>query len=264
MQQPDAFYLPTGMDTFESTSATASPWDLRMQHGGPPAALLARAIERVRPDETMAIARITVEMLGSIPQGQIRTEASVLRPGRRVEMIEARLFANDTLAVTAQAWRIRQDTGATADMAGTQPDLPAIPEAPTQTRFFAGVPEDWGYGRAIDWRFVTGGYDANGPAEVWTRVRIPLVAGERTGAVSQMLIVADSTNGVSGELPMAEWLFIPPTVNLTVQRPAASEWMLLDARSTIGPNGVGLAQAQMYDEQGFIGVVAQPLLVARR
>ena len=68
-------------DRFESTAATASPWDTSLQHGGPPAALLARAVERVRPDPAMRIARLTVDMLGGIPQGTVRTEAEVLRPG---------------------------------------------------------------------------------------------------------------------------------------------------------------------------------------
>lgn len=59
-----AFYVPVGdtADTFESTGATASPWDEAMQHGGPPAALLARAVERTRPDlptGSMPIARMT-------------------------------------------------------------------------------------------------------------------------------------------------------------------------------------------------------------
>lgn len=264
MHLPEAFYLPTGPDTFESTSATSSPWDLRMQHGGPPAGLLARAIERVRPDVTMAIARLTVEMLGPIAQGRIRTEASVVRPGKRVELIEARLFANDRLAVTAQAWRIRQAPGATSHLVGEPCIPPPIPEPPAEFRFFPGVPEDLGYGAAVDWRFLTGGFDVNGPATVWSRLRIPLVAGEQTGAVPQLLVVADSANGISGQLPINEWLFIPPTVNITVQRPPQSEWMYVDARTTIGPNGVGLAQAQMYDELGLVGVVAQPLLVEPR
>jgi len=42
----DAFYLPLGDDRWRSTIHTTGPWDARFQHGGPPSALLARAIEQ--------------------------------------------------------------------------------------------------------------------------------------------------------------------------------------------------------------------------
>ena len=163
----DAFYLPTDdPDTFESTQATSSPWDPSMQHGGPPAALLARAIEAARSDETLAIARFTADMLGSIPQGTMRIETRVVRPGRRIEMIEASLWAGDRLAVKASAWLIHATTDSTGEYwrPSAVPDLPAT----AVTEFFDGVSPDWGYGRAIEWRFVTGGYEP-GPASVWAR-----------------------------------------------------------------------------------------------
>ena len=42
----DAFYLPLGDDRWGATRHTTGPWDAGFQHGGPPSALLARAIER--------------------------------------------------------------------------------------------------------------------------------------------------------------------------------------------------------------------------
>src|SRR5690625_318434 len=92
---PSAFYEQLSEHEFQTTPATASPWDTTLQHGGPPAALLVRAAENIRPDETMQVARVSVEMLRGIPQGVVRTEATIVRPGRRVELIDARLFVND-------------------------------------------------------------------------------------------------------------------------------------------------------------------------
>jgi hypothetical protein len=257
-----AFYVPLGDDLFESTAATASPWDLTLQHGGPPAALLARAVERSRPDPSMPIARITVDMLAGIPQGRVRTEVSILRPGRRVELVEGRLWVEERLAVTATAWRIRCQPGTTAPQA-TRHDVPGLP-AETPVTFFPGVSEDWGYGRAVEWRFLDGGYAEVGPARVWTRLRVPLVEGEPTTPTQHLLVVADSANGLSGELPMRQWLFIPPTLTVTMVREPSSEWLLMDAQSTLGPDGTGLAEGRMYDEHGLVASVAQPLLVARR
>lgn len=182
-------------------------------------------------------------------------------------MVTARLFANDRLAVTATAWRIKSNTESTARYDVEANDLPALPDAPpdgTPQKFFSGVSDTWGYGRAIDWRFVRGNYDVSGPATVWTRLRIPLVAGENTSPTQRLLVVADSTNGLSGQLPITEWFFIPPTVTATIQRPPAGEWMLLDASSTIGPHGIGLAQASVHDEVGRVANIAQPLMVTPR
>lgn len=259
----EAFYLPTGdADTFESTPATASPWDSSLQHGGPPAALLARAVESVRSDPALSIARFTADMLGGIPQGAMRVETRVVRPGRRVELIEVSLWFGDVLTVRASAWLIRATPGSTRDHWRPAVSVPAIPSS-TPQQFFDGVSADWGYGRAIDWRFVKGNYEP-GPATVWTRLRVPLVAGEAPSPVQRLLTVADSANGLSGPLPMSQWYFIPPTVTVTIERPPQGEWMLLDAHSSIGPDGIGLAHGDMADEQGSFATVAQPLMVAPR
>lgn len=258
----EAFYLPVGEDEFETTEATSSPWDPALQHGGPPAALLARAIERCDPQESMPIARITVDMLGGIPRGRVRTEARIVRPGKRIELIDARMFVDGALTVRASAWRIRQGEGSTEQFArvGAVPPVPDL--APV--RYIDGVPDDWGYGRAVDWRFVTGGMGGAAEALVWTRVRIPLVAGEAPTPEQRLLVVADATNGLTAQLPIADWWFIPPTLTVTIQRAPESEWMLVDAASTIGPHGTGMARSRMSDDRGLLAVITQPLMVARR
>lgn len=257
-----AFYLPRSDGGLDSTSATSSPWDESLQHGGPPAALLVRAVEAVRSDPSLQVARITADMLGGIPQGRVHVEAHVVKPGRRVEMVQATLSVDERPAVTATAWLIRATLNATAEHATPPAPLPPRPETSMST-FFDGVSPGWGYGRAIDWRFVEGGYEP-GPATVWARLRVPLVLGEETSPVQRLLTVADSTNGLSGPLPMREWFFIPPTVTATIERAPESEWMLLEARSTVGPHGIGTAVGRMADERGHLATITQPLMVAAR
>lgn len=269
MNLPEAYYLPVGDDpdasTFDSTAATGSPWDLDAQHGGPPSALLARAVDRTTDDPSFSIARLTVDMLGAIPQGRIRTEAEVVRPGRRVEMVAARLYAEDRLACTATAWRVREDPESTRHLVDPPAVLPELPATGTTT-FFEGVPPEWGYGPSIEWRFVEGGFSgaATGRARLWTRVRIPLVAGEETAPLHRLLVVADSTNGVSARLPIREWWSIPNTLTVTVERLPTDEWMFLDAATDLSPHGRGLAHAVMSDRGGVLAHVTQPLLVSQR
>lgn len=63
MELPEAYYLPVGDDTFESSAATTSPWDLAAQPGGPPSALLARAVDGTTADPAFTIARLTVDRM---------------------------------------------------------------------------------------------------------------------------------------------------------------------------------------------------------
>jgi len=265
VQLPDAYYLPLGDGSFESTVATTSPWDLTAQHGGPPSALLARAVDATTDDPAFTIARLTVDMLGAIPRGRIRTEAEVVRPGRRVEMVAARLFADDRLACTATAWRVREDPGSTAHLVEPPAELPALPDTGV-TSYFEGVPPEWGYGPSVDWRFVDGGFDGppTGQARLWARVRIPLVAGEETAPLHRLMVVADSANGVSARLPIDQWWSIPNTLTVTVERVPTEEWLWMDAATDLGPQGRGLAHAVLSDRKGVLAHVAQPLLVSRR
>ena len=93
MARVQPFYVPDGPATFTSTPSTAGPWGPESQHGGPPAALLTRAVERLERDGAeRVVGRFTMELLGPVPVGPLRVEASVVRPGRTVEMCEATAY----------------------------------------------------------------------------------------------------------------------------------------------------------------------------
>ncbi len=190
-------------------------------------------------------------------------ETEVLRPGRRVELVEARLSVGGRRAVVARAWRSQIQPGSAPGRPVSPVRPPELPAAQPQ-RYFVGVDPSWGYGRAIEWRFVQGGYDEPGPVSVWARPRVPLVADEPSSALQRALIIADSANGLSAELDFADWLFVPPTLGVTVYREPLGEWVLLTASSVIDPRGTGMAHASLSDESGEFGVATQPLLVQRR
>jgi hypothetical protein len=75
----DAFYVPDG-DRFAPTAWTRGPWEREAQHAGPPAALVARAIEGLEPAGQLQVARFTFEVLRPIPLTELRIEARVVRP----------------------------------------------------------------------------------------------------------------------------------------------------------------------------------------
>jgi hypothetical protein len=256
--RPEAFYLPLGDHTYEPTAATESPWDSRAQHGGPPSALLAHAIDQaVGPG--LRLGRISVDFLAPIPRLPARVEVTTPRPGRQVRLTQADLVIDGRTAVTARAWHIA--TGPTPPVRHESEAPPPLPEPgddPLPGR------DGWGYGQAIEWRFTRGGFTAPGAAQVWTRVRIPLVAGEKLTGAARALIVADSANGLSAVLPMDEWLSIPPTMTATLLRHPEGEWTYMDCGTDLSDDGLGLTRAVLSDARGRLGEVAQPLLVRRR
>ncbi|MFC4061782.1 thioesterase family protein [Planomonospora corallina] len=255
----EAFYLPAGDDVYEPTRATESPWDRRAQHGGPPTALLAHAIDATA-GPGLRLARISVDFLGPIPRRPVRVEVSQIRPGRQVSLSEACLVADGRAVVAARAWHIA--TGPEPPAEG-EPFAPPPPPDEAVPFGFPGL-TGWGYGEAVEWRFTGGGHGAGGTARVWTRVRLPLIAGEKPTGLARALIVADSANGLSLALPMEEWLSIPPTMTTTLLRMPEGEWVHMDCRTRLSPDGLGLAQATLSDPDGYLGEVAQPLLVRRR
>ena len=91
----EALYLPDG-DRFVPTELSRGPWSPDAQHGGPPAALLARAIERFEGGEHMHVARLTIELLRPVPLRPLAIEARWARPGRKVQLVAASLHDGET------------------------------------------------------------------------------------------------------------------------------------------------------------------------
>jgi len=78
------------------------------------------------------------------------------------------------------------------------------------------------------------------------------------------LIAADSANGLSLSLPLEQWFSIPPSMTVALLRPPVGVSVHLACRTHLTDDGVGLAHANLFDTNGFIGEVAQPLLVQKR
>ena len=82
--------------------------------------------------------------------------------------------------------------------------------------------------------------------------------------LQRLLILADAANGVSGDVGLAHWVFIPPGLTVTLLREPVGEWTHLAARTTLGDDGIALCHGRLSDEQGPVALVSQPVLVSRR
>src|SRR5687768_3926901 len=87
----EAFYEPLGDDRFAATPAAAGPWAPEFQHAGPVSALLGRAFERHDPGPGGRVGRVTVEILAPVPVAPLRVTTRVVRPGKRVALLEGEL-----------------------------------------------------------------------------------------------------------------------------------------------------------------------------
>jgi Thioesterase-like superfamily len=255
-----AFYEPASPGHYRATAATAGPWSPDAQHGGPPSALAARELEWHEPDESMRLARVSVDILRPVPVGELEVRTCTVRPGKRVALLEAVITVDGQAVLVARGWRIaRWDTAPIISKNGPVPPIPATDRLP----MFPGGYLD-GYLAAIDWRFVAGKFDEPGPCQVWARPRIPLLPGEDLSPACRTLLVADSGSGVSMVVDPTKYLFINVDLTVILYRDPVGEFVLLDAQSSMGGTGTGLAETQLADTTGVFGTGVQTLLVAPR
>jgi hypothetical protein len=259
---PNVFYEPAGTGAFVASPATAGPWSAGAQHGGPPSALAARALQLHEPDEGQRLARVAVDILRPVPLGKITVRTRMVRPGRRVALLQAVVEADGQEVLHARGWRLAIPDGGVPAVTPGPPPPPIPAEHPLGT--FPGG-HMTGYLHHIDWRYVgAGGFDVPGPAVVWARPKIPLIPGEELSPMCRALLLADSGSGVSSTLDPVKFLFINTDLTVILPRDPVGDWLLLDSVSTIGEQGTGLAETALSDVHARCGTAVQTLLVAPR
>jgi acyl-CoA thioesterase len=253
----DAVFIADG-DAFSPTEHAGGPWDPRALHGGAAAALMARAIEAVDPDLDMFVSRITAEFMRPVPMAPLKLVTEVIRPGKKVQLVQASLTASGQEVARATALRIRQ-----LEMqvpARVEPPMPPPPEAAIP---LGDVP--WrGFGKAMAPRLAAGSVVDVGPATVWFNLGVPIVPGEKPSPLMRAVAAADFGNGISRVLDFTKHLFINPDLTVYLHRRPRGEWIGLDAETFAGPNGVGLAQSRLFDRDGHVGSSLQALLLDSR
>src|SRR4029453_1424286 len=104
----NAYFLRRG-DAFESTELTRGPWDRRLQHAGPAAALIAGAVETPPDAAGMLGAPLTLELLRPLAVGGVlHLSIAAGRTGRRVRGLEATLAEEGRPCVRAAALLVRE------------------------------------------------------------------------------------------------------------------------------------------------------------
>jgi hypothetical protein len=259
---PDAFFEPDG-ERFAASELTRGPWDPGAQHAGPPAALLGRALELLPDGESFQLGRLTFEILGPVPIATVAVQARVVRPGRRVQMVEAELAVEDEVRMRVRGWRLSRRRLELPEEAILASEPLPPPDSATGGGFFP-TGQEHGYHTGMELRFLEGGFLESGPARAWLRMRYPLVAGEEPTPLQRTLIAADIGNGISSALDFRHWVFINVDLTVQLERLPLGEWIGVDAVTRPQPSGIGSSDSVLGDREGRIGRALQTLLVSER
>jgi acyl-Coa thioesterase superfamily protein/acyl-CoA thioesterase superfamily protein len=259
---PGAFYELDG-GRLLATELTRGPWDPGAQHAGPPSALLGREIERHDRDGDLQVGRVVFEILRPVPIGPVRVESRVLRPGRKVQLVEASLTGEAGELMRATAWLLRKAELDLPREAIAEDRAPQGPEEGWTPEFFP-TGHDIGYQTAMELKAVAGAFLEPGPATFWLRMRHPLLAGEAPTPLQRALIAADVGNGISAVLDYHRYVFINVDLTVHFERMPVGEWVCVDAVTRPRPSGVGTTESVISDRRGRIGRAAHSLLIERR
>ena len=248
------------LQVFESTDLTRSNWTADIQHGSPPLALLTKAIEERLEGTGLRIGRLGLDILGAIPVAPLTVRSWTPRPGKRIALVAAEMAPvddPDRPVARVNAWALA--TSDTADGA-TDRYSPLI-EVPA-----IGLPDYWwnapGYLDSVSWRRQPD--DPSGAAVWWLRPEVGLVDDEPTTALQRLAMVVDSANGVGSAVSPEDYMFMNTDTVVHLHRLPTGSDFALRARGSIGPDGIGVTTAEVFDRDGFVGTSAQTLLVQKR
>ncbi|MDQ1249984.1 MAG: hypothetical protein QG597_4361 [Actinomycetota bacterium] len=254
------------LEVFEPTVHTASGWGPNMQHGGPVSGLLTRAIERHQRPGTR-ISRVTVEILGVVPLSPVRVRSWSERPGRRVELLQAAMQAQDPdgqwrSVATAAAWQLAtRPTGHVAHHADPALHRPVL-DRPDDS----GLDDAWrtGFVNALDWHIDIPAGQPGLPTIAWLRFNRPLVHGEEPTDLQRVIAIADIANGVGARLDARQWTFLNTDLTVCLFDPPTGPWIGLQAETSIGHDGIAMSSAVIHTSTGPVGRLTQNVLVQPR
>lgn len=253
-----AYFTRLDDGRFLANDLTSGAWSVAEQHISPMGGLVTSEMERKVGADGKVLARLSLDILGVVVVGEFEVAVEVIRPGRTIALVEARVTQGGRTVVIARGWRLEpQDSavvagGASSSMAHPD-DLPAW----DMTSIWPG-----GYIASLD---VRRSPDAEpGRAQAWVRSTVDLITGETVTDMARWMGLIDTANGLSVRASPDDWLF--PNVDLTIHlhRPPRGLWVGFDTEVIFGTSGLGLTSTVLHDTGGPVGRAEQILTVRPR
>jgi hypothetical protein len=207
-----------------------------------------------------SVVRATFEFLRPLVMDPCSLSLTSIRQGKTAETWEVVLSSQGKPLVRALVLALVSLSG----LPRVEHPGPSLPSANESAPF--RFPFRWdrvSYADGIETRWARGSV-GSGEAAAWMRPVIPLVEGEEMSPVQRLALLVDAANGVSAPLPYDTFTFVNPDLTLALLRPPCGEWICIDSRSSVEEHGVGLVDARLSDEAGYLGRSLQTLVVRAR
>ncbi|MGJ8669343.1 MAG: thioesterase family protein [Oceanococcus sp.] len=254
----DSFYTSAG-DHFLATAHSRGPWHSDYQHGGPPAALIARGVEQV--SDGMHVARIHIDLLKPVPIAELSLSIQESTGGKRRRILQAQVHdvASGQCVAQANALLLRKE----------RIELGGLPEHPPKTPISPSASHDCGfeffrdavsYETAMHMKRSTPS-PTPGRGQMWMKPKIALLDEEPASALQRIFLACDSGSGVSMALDPRRYSFLNTDLNVSIRRYPQGEWVCLDARTHFQDFGLGLCETLIWDEHGVVATATQNLLL---
>src|SRR4051812_5462233 len=197
-----------------------------------------------------------------VPLTPLRIERHTIRHGKKVQLVQGSLYADDVEVVRATLLRLREQQVDFGEEAAAGEYVPMPPPGPPQPLLGRGAfTIGTGFWNPVEVSRVGGGWDQPGPADMWLGLTPPIVAGQNTTPFQRVAPAADFGNGVAAAFDRGRYSCINPDLTITLHRLPVGEWVGLDAATYPERNGYGVAESVLQDPRGRIGRGIQTVLV---
>jgi acyl-coenzyme A thioesterase PaaI-like protein len=261
-----SLYIPDG-DGFVGTHLIQGGWTPDEANGAMVLALLGHCLEDVPSLVPMTLSRLTADLMRPVPLGKrLQVSSSIVREGKKIQVVEMLLTVDDVVHVRASVLRLREADLSDLDVPPSTSDArpgDALAARDESRTVGDGIPVLPGFMHAVDMRrpSIIGGTGHG----TWLRLVAPVVAGEPIRATSRLVVGFDFANliGVEGHPDVVT--MINPDVTGHVLRPPVGEWVGITGETRFNPAmGRGLSWANLSDDDGVFAVVSISQLIQPR
>ncbi len=242
--------------SYHPTHAARSPWDHAAQNGVAIGGLLAHLIATACDGSAMAVTRLIIDLEGAVPFAPLEASVALVRPGRRMQRLEATLTAGGRIVARASALLLRETDSPAWHVATVWPAPetlgPSLPSSNPKIGF------------AIHKR-PAAGLDGNiGPGAQWVRFDLGIVAGHALRPLEMAAMLGDFGSGTGPVVQRSEWSYANLDIAIHFLRMPVGAWLLIDAVSESSGNGIGIASSILADRDGPFARAHQTLFLEKR
>jgi len=218
-------------------------------------------MEQLIPDKRLI--RLSVDLLRPIPFKGFSIDASTVRAGRSVATTTAMLLNEDgKVMVSASGLHMIEQTPEYAyptHSASIGAPSDATP-GPFPIQTLHNQPAFNGTG--VKMRYPEGQNNKPGPTIAWMKT-VPLLEDEQASPFQRICPLADCGNAFGRNADPADVSFINPDLTIVLHRDPVGEWLGSQSVGYWEPNGQGLADALLFDENGIVGRAMQTVLLKK-